>query len=50
MVINIRKETEKDYEDTKSVNDKAFGQENEGKIVENLRKNEKYICNFNLFS
>ena len=34
MVINIRKETEKDYEDIKSVNDKAFGQENEGKIVE----------------
>jgi hypothetical protein len=28
MVINIRKETEKDYEDIKSVNDKAFGQEN----------------------
>jgi putative acetyltransferase len=48
MVINIRKETEKDYEDIKSVNDKAFGQENEGKIVENLRKNEKYISDLSL--
>ena len=48
MVINIRKETENDYEDIKSVNDKAFGQENEGKIVENLRKNEKYISDLSL--
>ena len=48
MVINIRKETEKDYEDIKSVNDKAFGQENEGKIVENLRKNENYSSDLSL--
>jgi predicted N-acetyltransferase YhbS len=48
MLLNIRKETENDSKDIKSVNDKAFGQENEGKLVENHRKNEKYISDLSL--
>jgi predicted N-acetyltransferase YhbS len=35
----MRKETEKDYAGIKSVNDKAFGQENEGKTVSEKMKN-----------
>ena len=31
-------------------NDKAFGQENEGKLVKNLRKNEKYISDLSLIA
>ena len=50
MIINIRKETENDCNDIKSVNDKAFGQENEGKLVKNLRKNEKYISDLSLIA
>ena len=50
MLINIRKETENDCNDIKSVNDKAFGQENEGKLVKNLRKNEKYIPDLSLIA
>ena len=50
MLINIRKETENDCNDIKSVNDKAFGQENEGKLVKNLRKNEKYNSDLSLIA
>jgi len=42
MDIKVRKEEEKDYKDIYEVNRLAFGQENEGKLVEKIRKG----CNF----
>jgi len=47
MLINIRKETENDFKSIKSVNDEAFEQGNEGGLVESLRKNKKYVSDFN---
>jgi len=42
MQVIIRPETENDYIQIKNVNDAAFGQENEGILVEKLRKNDNY--------
>lgn len=41
--VIIRPETEKDYVMIKKVNDLAFGQKNEGLLVEKLRQTENYI-------
>jgi putative acetyltransferase len=41
--VIIRPETEKDYEKIKRVNDLAFGQKNEGLLVEKLRQTSNYI-------
>jgi putative acetyltransferase len=43
MKINIRHETINDYLGIKQVNDLAFGQPNEGLLVEKLRLNTNYI-------
>jgi putative acetyltransferase len=43
MLFEIRPETPSDYPAITEVNDFAFGQPNEGKLVENLRKNPKFI-------
>lgn len=40
--VKIRPETEKDYPKITEVNDLAFGQRNEGILVKQLRKTEKY--------
>jgi predicted N-acetyltransferase YhbS len=41
--IIIRAEEEKDYAKITEVNDLAFGQKNEGLLVERLRQTENYI-------
>ena len=43
MKLNIRGETKNDYENITCVNDLAFGQRNEAKLVELLRQNTKFI-------
>lgn len=42
-MIEIRKETEKDYDAVRRVNDTAFGQFTEGRIVDRLRRTCKEI-------
>ena len=42
MDIIIRNERKEDYDDIKKINDLAFGQENEGRMVEALRKTRGY--------
>ncbi|MCJ2513987.1 MAG: N-acetyltransferase [Candidatus Thermoplasmatota archaeon] len=42
MDILIRGERKEDYDDIKKINDLAFGQENEGRMVEALRKTRGY--------
>ena len=43
MNLIIRPESEKDYSQIKNINDNAFGQENEGILIEKLRKNKNYV-------
>lgn len=43
LQIKIRRETEEDYDKIKRVNDLAFGQKNEGLLVEKLRQTVNYI-------
>lgn len=42
MNIFIKKERKKDYKIIKRINDEAFGQENEGIMVDVLRQNPGY--------
>ena len=48
MSLIIRPETPTDYSAIKEVNDLAFGQPVEGKLVENLRKNPKFVPELSL--
>lgn len=48
MFLKIRPETPSDYPEITQVNDLAFGQPSEGKLVENLRKNPKFIPELSL--
>ena len=48
MTFNIRPETPSDYPAIIEVNDLAFGQPAEGKLVENLRKNPKFVPELSL--
>jgi predicted N-acetyltransferase YhbS len=48
MDVLIRPEEKKDYEEIKKLNDLAFGQSNEGKMIEHLRDNSKYIPELSL--
>ena len=43
MKITIRQETIHDYSQIKKVNDEAFGQENEGNLIDKLRFNPGFI-------
>jgi putative acetyltransferase len=43
MNINIRSERPEDHAGIRRVNDLAFGQPDEGKLVDNLRKNSRFI-------
>ena len=42
MELNIRHETGNDYIGIEKINDLAFGQQVEGKLIERLRKNPEY--------
>ncbi len=44
----IRPERENDYPKIREVNDLAFGQENEGRLIEKLRQTEKFIPGLSL--
>ena len=48
MNILIREERKNDYAEIKKINDLAFGQENEGKMVEALRKTLDYNSKLSL--
>lgn len=48
MNILIRKEEEKDYKNIYEVNKLAFGQENESKLVEKIRKSNNFIPDLSL--
>ncbi len=48
MSLTIRPETPSDYPAVTEVNDLAFGQPAEGKLVENMRKNPKFIHELSL--
>jgi len=48
MTLTIRPETSSDYSTITEVNDLAFGQPAEGKLVENLRKNPKFVPELSL--
>lgn len=48
MTFNIRPEIPFDYPAITEVNDLAFGQPAEGKLVENLRKNPKFVPELSL--
>ena len=48
MFLKIRPETPADYPAITQVNDLAFGQPSEGKLVEKLRKNSKFIPELSL--
>ena len=48
MELNIRHELKEDYEKIKEVNDRAFGQPNEGKLVENLRNTKNFETKLSL--
>lgn len=48
MFLKIRPETPADYSAITQINDLAFGQPSEGKLVENLRKNPKFIPELSL--
>jgi len=43
MNLTIRSESQSDYLSITMVNDLAFGQQNEGLLVEKLRKNQDFI-------
>jgi predicted N-acetyltransferase YhbS len=46
--LNIRSETKKDFPKITQVNNSAFGQENEGRLIERLRQTENYIPELSL--
>jgi predicted N-acetyltransferase YhbS len=46
--LKIREETENDYSKITEVNDSAFGQKNEGRLIERLRLTESYIPELSL--
>lgn len=48
MEINIRPEKAKDYSKITDINNRAFNQYNEGKLIENLRKKEGFISDLSL--
>jgi len=48
MNVLIRSEQNEDYDSIKRVNDEAFGQENEGLLVNALRKTSKYMPSLSL--
>jgi putative acetyltransferase len=48
MKIVIRAETVYDYAKIREINDRAFGQDIEGKLIENLRKKKEYIAELSL--
>jgi predicted N-acetyltransferase YhbS len=48
MDIALRKEEEKDYTEVESLLNKAFGQKNEGILVNRLRKNPDFIPKLSL--
>lgn len=48
MLVSIRPENKQDYKTITMVNDMAFGQENEGQLIEKLRKNKKFVKNLSL--
>jgi putative acetyltransferase len=48
MSLTIRPETPSDYPAITEVNDLAFGQPAEGKLVEDLRKNPKFVTELSL--
>ena len=48
MRIEIRKENINDYQGIKNVNDLAFGQTNEGLLVEKLRNNSGFMDQLSL--
>ena len=48
MPLKIRPETPSDYSTIAGVNDLAFGQPAEGKLIENLRKNPKFVPELSL--
>jgi predicted N-acetyltransferase YhbS len=50
MNISIRKEEEKDYTEVESLLNKAFGQKNEGILVNRLRKNPDFIPELSLIA
>jgi putative acetyltransferase len=43
MNLIIRTESEEDYSQIKNINDNAFGQDNEGVLIEKLRKNKEWV-------
>lgn len=43
MDLTIRKEEKGDYSEVTDVIDSAFGQKNEGRIVEALRRNPDFV-------
>jgi predicted N-acetyltransferase YhbS len=48
MEIKIRTEQKNDHNEIKKINDLAFGQENEGKMIESLRKTLGYNASLSL--
>jgi len=48
MEIKIRNEQKNDYNQIRKINDLAFGQENEGKMIESLRKTSDYNASLSL--
>jgi putative acetyltransferase len=48
MNIIIRSERPNDYIDIQRINDAAFGQENEGRMIQELRKTSTYNARFSL--
>jgi len=48
MKITIRQENKNDYSIISMVTDMAFGREDEGKLIENLRKNKKFVKDLSL--
>jgi predicted N-acetyltransferase YhbS len=50
MDVSIREERKNDYDIIKKINDLAFGQKNEGKMVEELRKTSVFNSKLSLVS
>jgi putative acetyltransferase len=48
MKLRIRSETQDDYAVITEINDAAFGQKNEGRLVERLRETDKFIPELSL--